>query len=95
MTDDLAVVVEDGRLLVRRGDATIEVFPGEVRRLVDALVEAGIMVVGGYTHQRGVVLSFDIPLIFCPGRKYKMHYYTSHYIYYPTSLSLRHLLHPR
>jgi hypothetical protein len=42
LTDDLAVVVEDGQLLVRRGDAAVVVFPHEVRRLVDALVEAGI-----------------------------------------------------
>ena len=27
VTDDLAVVVEDGRLLVRRGDATVVVLP--------------------------------------------------------------------
>ena len=39
VTDDLAVVVEDGRLVVRRGDSTVEVHPHEVRRLVDALVE--------------------------------------------------------
>jgi hypothetical protein len=42
LTDDLAIVVEDGQLLVRRGDAAVVVFPHEVRRLVDALVEAGI-----------------------------------------------------
>jgi hypothetical protein len=40
VTGDLAVVVEDGRLLVRRGSATVEVLPREVRRLVNALVEA-------------------------------------------------------
>jgi hypothetical protein len=38
VSNDLAVVVEDGRLLVRRGDSTVVVLPHEVRRLVDALV---------------------------------------------------------
>jgi hypothetical protein len=38
VTDDLVVVVEDGRLLVRRGESVVEVLPCEVRRLVDALV---------------------------------------------------------
>jgi hypothetical protein len=41
VTGDLAVVVEDGRLRVRRGDSTAVVLPHEVRRLVDALVEGG------------------------------------------------------
>jgi hypothetical protein len=44
VTDDLAIVVEDGRLLMRSGDATFEIFPREVRRLVDALVEAARLV---------------------------------------------------
>ena len=35
----LSCMVEDRQLLVRRGDATVEVLPHEVRRLVDALVE--------------------------------------------------------
>jgi hypothetical protein len=42
VTDDLAVVVEDGRLLVRRGDSTVEVLPHEVQRLVDAPVEGAV-----------------------------------------------------
>jgi hypothetical protein len=45
VTDDLAVAIEDGRLLVRRGDATVEVFASEVQHLVDALVEAATRVV--------------------------------------------------
>jgi hypothetical protein len=40
VTDDLAVVVEDARLLVRRGEYTVVVLPHEVGRLVDALAEA-------------------------------------------------------
>jgi hypothetical protein len=47
VTDDLAVVVEEGRLLVRRGDSSVEVMPREVRRLVDALVEAATGLVDG------------------------------------------------
>ena len=39
VADDLAIAEEDGRLLVRRGEAAVEVLPREVRRLVDALVE--------------------------------------------------------
>jgi hypothetical protein len=39
VTDDFAVVVQDGQLLVRRGDATVAVLPHEVRRLMDALVD--------------------------------------------------------
>ena len=41
VSEDLLVVVEDGRLLVRRGGSTVEVFPHEVRRLVDALALEG------------------------------------------------------
>ena len=40
MSDDLVVVAEDGRLVVRRGGAAVEVLPHEMRHLVDALVEA-------------------------------------------------------
>ena len=40
--EDLAVEVKRDRLLVRRGDAEVEVFPGEIRHLVNALVEAGV-----------------------------------------------------
>jgi hypothetical protein len=47
VTDDLVVVVEDKRLLVRRGNLVVEVHRGEVRRLVDALVEAATRLVDG------------------------------------------------
>lgn len=40
VSDDLAVVAEDERLLVRCGGATVEIHPSEVRHLVDALVES-------------------------------------------------------
>ena len=39
VADDLVVVVEEGRLVVRRGGSTVVVLPHEVRRLVDALAE--------------------------------------------------------
>ena len=52
VTDDLAVVVEEGRLLVRRGDSTVEVLPHEVRRLVDALVEGAGRLVDGKAQER-------------------------------------------
>ena len=42
VAEDLAVVVEDGRLLVRCGDSTVVVLAHEVRRLVDALVEGSV-----------------------------------------------------
>ena len=38
--EDLAVEVKSDRLLVRRGEAELEVFPGEIRHLVNALAEA-------------------------------------------------------
>jgi hypothetical protein len=47
VTDELAVVVEDGRIQVRRGDAAVEVLPREVRHLVDPLVEGAGRLVGG------------------------------------------------
>ena len=40
MRDDLAVEVKRDRLVVRRGQAKVEVFPGEIRHLVNALAEA-------------------------------------------------------
>jgi hypothetical protein len=51
VADDLVVVVEDGRLVVRRGDAAVEVLPREVRRLVDALVEAAAQLVDGQSRE--------------------------------------------
>ena len=51
VTDDLAVVVEDGRLLVRRGDSAVVVLPHEVRRLVEALVEGVAGLVEGRTRE--------------------------------------------
>jgi hypothetical protein len=35
--EDLAVEVKGDRLLMRRGNAEVEVFPGEIRRFVNAL----------------------------------------------------------
>lgn len=40
MKDDLAVEVKRDRLVVRRGEAEVEVLPGEIRQLVNALAEA-------------------------------------------------------
>jgi hypothetical protein len=40
--EDLAVEVKSDRLLVRRGEAAVEVFPGDIRRLVNALAKAGV-----------------------------------------------------
>ena len=42
--EDLAVEVKCDRLVVRRGQAVVEVFPGEIRHLVNALAEAGRLV---------------------------------------------------
>jgi hypothetical protein len=42
VSDDLAVVAEEERILVRRESAAVAVHPREVRRLLDALVEAGM-----------------------------------------------------
>ena len=47
VTEDLAVAVEDGRLVVRRGRTAVEVLPHEVRHLVDALVE-GVVSLSDY-----------------------------------------------
>jgi hypothetical protein len=52
VADDLAVVVEAGRLLVRRGHAAVEVLPHEVRRLVEALVEGAAKLVDGKTREK-------------------------------------------
>ncbi len=49
VTDDLVVVVEDGRLLVRRGDSVVEVLRHQVRRLVGAPVEGAGRLVDGQT----------------------------------------------
>ena len=38
--DDLAVEIKRDRLLIQRGKAEVEVFPGEIRHLVNALAEA-------------------------------------------------------
>ncbi|HSR29056.1 MAG TPA: hypothetical protein VLY63_00725 [Anaerolineae bacterium] len=40
MREDLAVEVKRDRLLVRRGRVEMEVLPGEIRHLVNALAEA-------------------------------------------------------
>jgi hypothetical protein len=45
LTGGLTVEVGEDRLLVRRGSAVVEVFPHEVRHLVDALVEAAVRLV--------------------------------------------------
>ena len=47
VTDDLAVLVEEGRLLVRRSGSTVEILPHEVRHLVHALVEGAGRLVDG------------------------------------------------
>jgi hypothetical protein len=52
MTNELAVVVGDGQLMVRRGSATVVVLPHEVRRLVDALVEGAAGLVDGQTREK-------------------------------------------
>jgi hypothetical protein len=38
--EDLAVEVKRDQLLIQRGEAEVEVFPGEIRHLVNALAEA-------------------------------------------------------
>jgi len=43
--DDLAVEVKRDRLLIGRGNSEVEVFAGEVRHLVDALVEGAARMV--------------------------------------------------
>ena len=43
--DDLAVEVKHDRLLIQRGMARVEVFPGEIRHLVNALAEAAVRLV--------------------------------------------------
>ena len=43
--DDLTVEVKRDRLLVQRGQAVVEVLPGEIRHLVNALVEAAVRLV--------------------------------------------------
>jgi hypothetical protein len=43
--EDLAVEAKRDRLVVRRGEMQVEVFPGEIRHLVNALVEAAGKVV--------------------------------------------------
>jgi hypothetical protein len=47
----LTVEVGEDRLLVRRGQDVIEVLPGEVRHLVDALVEAAARLVAQKTQE--------------------------------------------
>jgi hypothetical protein len=47
----LTVEVGEDWLMVRRGDAVVGVFPGEVRHLVDALVEAAARLVNRRTRE--------------------------------------------
>ena len=47
VTDDLAVVVEGERLLIRRGASTVAVLTREARHLVEASVERVTRVVDG------------------------------------------------
>ena len=48
VADDL-VVNREGRLVVRRGSASVTLLPSEVRHSVDALVEGAAKLVGGQT----------------------------------------------
>ena len=41
MREDLAVEVRRDRLLIQRGQAEVEVFPGEIRHLLSALADGG------------------------------------------------------
>ena len=52
MREDLAVKVKRDRLVVRRGQAVVEVLPGEVRHLVNALAEGAGRLVGQKTVER-------------------------------------------
>jgi hypothetical protein len=47
----LTVEVREDRLVLRRGSATVEVPPGEVRHLVDALVEGTLRLVDRKTRE--------------------------------------------
>jgi hypothetical protein len=49
VADDLVVVIEEDRLVVRGGDVSVAVMSGEVRHSVDALVEGAAKLVGGQT----------------------------------------------
>lgn len=40
MREDVAVEVKRDRLLLRRGEAEVEIFPGEIRHLVNARAQA-------------------------------------------------------
>ena len=49
MRGDLAVEIKRDRLLIQRGEAEVEVFPGEIRQLVNALAEAAARLVDQQT----------------------------------------------
>jgi molybdopterin biosynthesis enzyme MoaB len=55
--EDLAVEVKSDRLVTQRGNSEVEVFPNEIRHLVDALAEAAVrlvrlvLTVGGTYHK--------------------------------------------
>jgi hypothetical protein len=49
----LAVAVEKDMLLVRQGDCVVEVLPGDVQHLVDALVEGAARFVDGRIASQG------------------------------------------
>ena len=51
--ENLAVEVKRDRLVVRRGKAEVEVFPGEIRHLVNALAEAAARLVDRSTTKLG------------------------------------------
>ena len=49
VADDLVLVIEGDRLVVRRGGASVSLLPSEVRHLVYALVEGAAKMVGRQT----------------------------------------------
>jgi hypothetical protein len=51
VADDLVVVIEEDRLVVRRGEVSVAVLPSEVRCLVNVLVEAATELAGGKAHE--------------------------------------------
>jgi hypothetical protein len=53
VADELVVVIEEDKRVLRRGDVSLGVLPGEVRHLVDALVE-GVGKAGGPASSRGI-----------------------------------------
>lgn len=66
MREDRVVAVKEERSVVRRGEAEVEAFPGEIRHLVSALLEASVLDYNGRGTDAIFVCSSPVLSIWVP-----------------------------